>query len=157
MSFNRLPKYFAKIDAHIALIDEALEVLQEKLPINDYKNLSSLEKFALNTLIFRFSKLQDLLGSKVFRSYLEYSGFETSEKSFFELLKEIEKEGIVDIDTWDELRKLRNQIAHEYLEEEDEAIEKINLFIQRSQELINIANRLREHYLAIERARKEDH
>ena len=153
----RLLKYFAEIDAHIALINEALEVLQEKLPINDYKNLSSLEKFALNTLIFRFSKLQDLLGSKVFRSYLEYSGFETSEKSFFDILKEIEKEGIVDIDTWDELRKLRNQIAHEYPEEEDEAIEKINLFIQRSQELINIANRLRECYLAIERARKKDH
>ena len=86
-----LPKYFSEIDAHIALIDEALEVLQEKLPINDYKNLSSLEKFALNTLIFRFSKLQDLLGSKVFRSYLEYSGFETSEKSFFDLLKRSKK------------------------------------------------------------------
>jgi len=150
----RLPKYFSEIDAHIALIDEALEVLQEKLPISDYKNLSSLEKFALNTLIFRFSKLQDLLGSKVFRSYLEYSGFETSEKSFFELLKEIEKEGIVDIDTWDELR---NQIAHEYPEEEDEAIEKINLFIERSQVLIKIAQKLRERYLAVERARKEDH
>lgn len=157
MNFNRLPKYFAEIDAHIELIDEAFVVLREKLPINDYKNLSSLEKFALNTLIFRFSKLQDLLGSKVFRSYLEYSGFETSEKSFFDILKEIEKEGIVDIDTWDELRKLRNQIAHEYPEEEDEAIESINLFIKRSQELVNIANRLRERYLAIERARKEDH
>ena len=153
----RLPKYFTEIDAHIELIDEALDVLQEKLPIKDYKNLNSLEKFALNTLIFRFSKLQDLLGSKVFRSYLDYSGFETSEKSFFDILKEIEKEGIVDIDTWDELRKLRNQIAHEYPEEEDEAIESINLFIQRSQELTKIAQKLRERYLAIERARKRDH
>ncbi len=153
----RLPKYFAEIDAHIELINEALEVLQNRLPIENYNDLTNLEKFALNTLIFRFSKLQDLLGSKMFRSYLEYSGFETSEKSFFDILKEIEKEGIVDIDTWDELRKLRNQIAHEYPEEEDEAIESINLFIERSQELIDIADRLRERYFAIERARKENH
>ena len=153
----KLPKYFTEIDAHIELIHEALDVLREKLPIKEYKNLNSLEKFALNTLIFRFSKLQDLLGSKVFRSYLEFSGFETSEKSFFDILKEIEKEGIVDIDTWDELRKLRNQIAHEYPEEEDDAIESINLFIERSQELIDIADRLRERYFAIERARKEDY
>ena len=153
----RLPKYFTEIDAHIELINEALKALQNRLPIENYNDLTNLEKFALNTLIFRFSKLQDLLGSKVFRSYLEYSGFETSERSFFDILKEIEKEGIVDIDTWDELRKLRNQIAHEYPEEEDEAIEKINLFIQRSQELIKIAQKLREHYLAIERARKNDH
>jgi len=153
----RLPKYFAEIDAHIELINEALEVLQNRLPIENYNDLTNLEKFALNTLIFRFSKLQDLLGSKVFRSYLEFSGFETSEKSFFDILKEIEKEGIVDIDTWDELRKLRNQIAHEYPEEEDEAIESINLFIERSQELIDIADRLRERYFAIERARKENH
>jgi len=153
----RLPKYFAEINAHIELINEALEALQHRLPIENYNDLTNLGKFALNTLIFRFSKLQDLLGSKVFRSYLEFSGFETSEKSFFDILKEIEKEGIVDIDTWDELRKLRNQIAHEYPEEEDEAIESINLFIERSQELIDIADRLRERYLAIERARKEDY
>lgn len=153
----RLPKYFAEIDAHIALIDEALEVLQEKMPINDYKNLSSLEKFALNTLIFRFSKLQDLLGSKVFRSYLEYSGFETSEKSFFDLLKEIEKEGIVDIDTWDELRKYRNQIAHEYPEEEDEIIESTNLFIEESKKLIKIVKKLEVKYSAVKRKREENH
>ena len=149
----RLKKYFSEAKKHIELINEALEVLKDKLPIKNYKELDSLEKFALNALIFRFSKLQDLLGSKIFRNYLEFSGYDTSEKSFFDILKEIEKEGIVDIDSWDELRKFRNQIAHEYPEAEDEVIESINLFVQKSKELIDISQRLEEKYLEIKQRR----
>ena len=149
----RLKKYFSEAKKHIELINEALEVLKDKLPIKNYKELDSLEKFALNALIFRFSKLQDLLGSKIFRAYLEFSGYDTSEKSFFDILKEIEKEGIVDIDSWDELRKFRNQIAHEYPEAEDEVIESINLFVQKSKELIAINQRLEEKYLEIKQRR----
>lgn len=151
----RLKKYFKEVNLHIELIGEALGALEDSLPVKSYEQLNNLEKFALNTLIFRFSKLQDLIGSKIFRNYLEFSGFDTSEKSFFDILKEIEKEGIVDIDTWDELRKYRNQIAHEYPEEEDEVLESINLFIKKSEKLIIIAKRLEEKYLEIERRREE--
>ena len=149
----RLTKYFQETKAHIELINEALAILKDRLPIKNYKELESLEKFALNVLIFRFSKLQDLLGSKIFRAYLEFSGFDTRDKSFFDILKEIEKEGIVDIDSWDELRKFWNQIAHEYPLEEDVVIESINLFVQKSKELIAISQKLEEKYLEIKRQR----
>jgi hypothetical protein len=86
---KRLENYFAEATKHIQLINEAKEVIT--LPIKDYNNLSSLEKFAINTLIFRFSKLQDLLGTKIFRSFLEFNKFEVEDKSFLILLKEIEK------------------------------------------------------------------
>ena len=150
---ERLDKYFYEINTHIELIYEAKKALKNKLPIADYKDLTSLEKFALNTLIFRFSKLQDLIGTKVFRNYLDFVGFETSAKSFFDILKEIEKEKIIDIDSWDELRQLRNQIAHEYPEGEDEAIESINLFIEKSDILIETAKKLEQKYNEIKQKR----
>ena len=153
----RLTKYFQEANKHIELINEALEYLQGRLPIDHYQTLTNTEKFALNALIFRFSKLQDLLGSKIFRHYLEFSGYDTTEKSFYDILKEIEKEGIVDIDTWDELRQYRNQIAHEYPEEEDEVIEKIDLFIEKSKLLIDITRRLQEGYDEIKRQRAQNH
>ena len=152
----RLTKYFQETKAHIELINEALDVLKDMLPIKNYQELDNLEKFALNALIFRFSKLQDLLGSKIFRTYLEFTGFNTSDKSFFDILKEIEKEGIVDIDTWDELRKFRNQIAHDYPLDKDEVIESINLFVQKSKELIRISQKLEEKYLEIKQQRDRD-
>ena len=150
---ERLDRYFYEANTHIELINEAKNALSSRLPILDYKNLNSLEKFALNTLIFRFSKLQDLIGTKIFRNYLDFLGFSVESKSFFDILKEIEKEQIIDIDSWDELRKIRNQIAHEYPEEEDEAIESINLFIEKSDILINTTKRLEQKYNAIKQRR----
>ena len=153
---KRLVSYFIEAQKHIALISESLDVLKPKIPIGTYETLSQLERFALNALIFRFSKLQDLIGVKVFRTYLDYSGFETAEKSFFDILKEIEKEGIVDIDSWGELRELRNKIAHEYPEEIDEMVESINLFIEKSGELVVISDRLEEKFNEIKKERNRD-
>ena len=144
MLAKRLETYFTEASKHIELIEESLEVL--KTPIVDYESLSQLEKFALNALIFRFSKLQDLIGAKIFRSFLEYSGFSTQGVSYFDILKEMEKEGIIDIDSWSELRELRNTIAHEYPEENDEMVESINLFIDRSHTLVEIANILEKKF-----------
>jgi len=146
---ERLIQYFDEGNRHEELIVEALGALEPFLPIRSYDALGSLERFALNALIFRFSKLQDLLGAKIFRTYLEYSGFTVQERSFFELLKEIEKEGIIDIDTWNELRQLRNQVAHDYPTELDEVIESINLFIDKTGTLLDVFHALEEKYHAI--------
>jgi len=147
MNEKRLESYFAQASKHMQLIEEAKSVIN--LPIVNYEQLSNLEKFAINALIFRFSKLQDLIGSKIFRTFLEFNKFDTKDKSFLILLKEIEKEGIVDIDTWDEFRKIRNNIAHEYPGEEDEALEAIELLIEKSTDLIKIAQNIMDRFYEI--------
>jgi len=144
---NRLDTYFYEANKHIEHIIEAKDELN--LPITSYEELSKLEKFALNTMIFRFSKLQDLLGVKIFREYLEFSGINVSEFGFFDILKLLEKEKICNIDTWNELRKLRNDIAHDYPHELDEMLEKINLFIKSSDKLVSISKNLKRRYDAI--------
>ena len=69
----------------------------------------------------------------------------------------MEKEGILDIDEWQLLRELRNDIAHDYPEELDEKIEKINLFIKRSDDLLRVFDKLEEKYLEIKRRRDQNH
>jgi uncharacterized protein with HEPN domain len=147
----KLTTYFQEATKHITLIEESLEEL--KTPIQEYETLSRIEKFALNALIFRFAKLQDLLGAKVFRSYLEYNGYNTQGISYYDILREIEKEEIVDIDTWSELRELRNKIAHDYPEELDEMIESINLFISRSKEIVVISKKIESKFYEIKAKR----
>lgn len=144
---KRLESYFSEAQKHIQLIQDAREVIT--LPIVDYEKLSKIEKFAINTLIFRFSKLQDLIGSKIFRAFLEFNKFDTEEKSFLVILKEVEKEGIVDIDTWDEFRKIRNHVAHEYPGDEEEALQSIELLIEKSSILIDVALKLRDRFYEI--------
>ena len=139
---KRLDSYFAEAQKHIILMEDAKKVIT--LPIKNYDTLPDLEKFALNTLVFRFSKLQDLIGSKMFRTYLEFNKFDTRNKSFLELLREIEKEGIADIDSWDELRRIRNSVAHEYPGEEEETVEALELLIRKMPLLIAVAHRLKD-------------
>ena len=153
MNQKRLKLYFQETQKHIDLIEESLDVLKDALPIKNYDDLAQLQRFALNALIFRFSKLQDIIGAKIFRNYLEYSGYNTAEKSFFDILKEIEKENIVDIDTWDELRELRNKIAHEYPDEVDEMLESVNLFIEKASLLTDISKTLEQKYYEIKKQR----
>jgi len=152
---DRLNNYLKEANRHKEHILEAKDELV--LPIKEYDTLSKLEKFALNTLIFRFSKLQDLMGRKIFRDFLEFIDISSQELDFFDVLKELEKERVLDIDTWQELREIRNEIAHDYPEELNEKIEKINIFIKRSDDLLKIFDRLEEKYLEIERKRDKNH
>ena len=144
---NRLKDYLTEATLHKEHIIEAKDELN--LPIKNYELLSKLERFALNTLIFRFSKLQDLMGRKIFREFLEFIGISTVDFSFFDILKELEKEKILDIDSWQELRELRNDIAHDYPDEFDEKIQKINLFVKQSDKLLQIFNKVESKYNAI--------
>ena len=125
-------------------LEDVLERLRSLYPISleKFQKLSSAEKDMLDTLAFRFSKLQDLIGSKIFREFLKEVGFVTEGKTFLELLEEVEKEGIIDIDSWSEFRKVRNLIAHDYPDDLEEKVEAINYLIEKTPELMEVVRRI---------------
>jgi len=134
MAIDRLQFYLKEAKRHVERLNDVLERLKPLYPfdIEKFNNLTSSQKDMLDTLVFRFSKLQDLLGSKIFREFLNHTGFITEGKTFLELLREIEKEGITDIDTWSQFRKVRNLLAHDYPDETLEKIEAINFLIENA-------------------------
>lgn len=102
MNLSRLKNYLKEAKIHIERLNEVFERNKEIYPLDveKFKQLTmEQKKNMLDTLAFRFSKLQDLIGTKIFREFLDEVGFITEDKSFLEILKEIEKEGIIDIDT----------------------------------------------------------
>ena len=125
MNSSRLKNYLREAKIHIERLNEVLKEIKKIYPLDveKFKQLTIEQKNMLDTLAFRFSKLQDLVGTKIFREFLDEVGFITEGKNFLKILKEIEKEGIIDIDTWSEFRKVRNLIAHDYPEEWEEKIE----------------------------------
>ncbi len=50
---------------------------------------------------------------KLFKSVLLYLG-ENTNKPFLDILNQLEKIDIIDVDEWFEIRDLRNEIAHDY-------------------------------------------
>jgi len=141
---NRLKAYLWEANIHIARLQEILNALKKLYPLNveKYQDLGLEEKNLLDSLAFRFSKLQDLIGSKIFREYLKEVGFVTEEKTFLELLMEIEKEGIIDVDTWSDFRKMRNLIAHDYPEDVEKKVEAINYLIENAPVLMEVVRKI---------------
>jgi len=141
---NRLKAYLWEANIHIARLQEILNALKRLYPLNveKYQDLGLEEKNLLDSLAFRFSKLQDLIGSKIFREYLREVGFVTEEKTFLELLMEIEKEGIIDVDTWSDFRKMRNLIAHDYPEDVEKKVEAINYLVENAPILMEVVRKI---------------
>ncbi len=144
MGMGRLKLYITEAKIHIERLENVLKRLERFYPLTleKFENFSPSEKDMLDTLAFRFSKLQDLIGSKLFREYLKEVGFIVEDKTFWELLKEIERERIIDIDTWSEFRKVRNLIAHDYPEDLGDKIEAINYLIENSIILIKVVEKI---------------
>jgi len=92
-------------------------------------------------LIYRFSKLQDCMGAKLFKSILLYQG-ENIDKPFLDILNSLEKMDIINVDEWFELRDLRNEISHDYDDNDNHAINILNTIYNLQLELKKILNNI---------------
>jgi len=113
-----------------------LENLQFKKIINNNQDLAFADQ-----IIYRFSKLQDIMGAKLFKSYLTAQG-ESIDKPFLDILNRLEKLNILEVDEWFELRDIRNDISHNYEEDENIAIDLVNTIYNNKVELELILNTL---------------
>ena len=155
---ERLINYFNEAKKHIAKIESAKKALDEVMPLDkkSFYELCENKQDKLDVLLFRFSKLQDLLGRKIFRAILEYSGFDT-DVSFVKILSELEKESLLEVDRWVGLRDARNAIAHEYPDEEEYIIEEINFIYKEVGYLIEVSQKLQEYFYEIDKTRDRNH
>ena len=70
----------------------------------------------VEAFVSRFGRLQDTLGDKVFPIYLAAQGEKAG--AFGENLDRAERLGLVqDAQSWIDMRRLRNQMVHEYIED----------------------------------------
>jgi hypothetical protein len=107
----------------------------------DYKNTR-----IVNSFLFNFSKLQDKIGAKLFKKTLyELKEIDSFSIGMIDVLNLLEKLEIVeDATDWDNLREIRNILAHEYPLDIDERVENIHLALDGYQNLKKIYNRLKD-------------
>ncbi len=110
------------------------------LDISRYSNLEGLDVSVIDQMIFRFSKLQDTMGDKIFPAILELNGEEVKKITFIDRLNRLEELELLYKDEWMALRKDRNEIAHEYSFNQEEVVDSINLIYNRVNDLLKIYN-----------------
>jgi hypothetical protein len=116
---------------HFSRLENAFLALEENymFPISDIEFkyiLDSRVNLAYSDqIIYRFSKLQDSMGAKLFKSVLLYEG-ENVNRPFLDILNRLEVIEIINVDEWFEMRDLRNEIAHDYEDNSEVAINILN-------------------------------
>ncbi len=93
-----------------------------------YKELLPEDLSFFDQLIFRFSKLQDSMGGRLFPMILENLGEDIKGMPFIDRLAKLEELNIIaSADDWALLRETRNIVTHEYPFITEEIIEGLNL------------------------------
>ncbi|MDT0647425.1 Cthe_2314 family HEPN domain-containing protein [Zunongwangia sp. F260] len=117
---------------HVQRLNYAYSQIAFLLPFTaeNVDRLKDEEISHLDQYIFRFSKLQDTLGQKLFPAVLARLGEEVFNKSFLDIFNRLEQLDIIeDYSLWQELRIVRNEIAHEYNEDQHDLAEKLNKLV----------------------------
>ncbi|WP_291856693.1 hypothetical protein [Marinilabilia sp.] len=151
---DSMEKAFETGYLHLKRMNFANSKVKKFLPItrDNYYLLDDETIGFLDQYIFRFSKTQDLIGSRIFPLTLQTLAEPVEDKPFIDVLNRLEKLNIIDsAQNWIELRKIRNDIAHEYPSNLNERIEGINILFENLTTFRQILNRcsqvLEEHGL----------
>ncbi len=111
-----LTELFDECDRHLQALSEAMQRCPQPLTPGHFtpRNpdlIATLDQFA-----YRFSKLQDVMSVKLFRGFAVQILKEPVESApIIDILNLLERYRYLDsVQRWQEIREIRNQIAHEY-------------------------------------------
>ncbi len=138
---ERLAHIIKEANAHLLRMEEAFAKLAEKynFPLDENNFLRLLEDDLplADQIIYRFSKTQDTIGAKLFRSFMIAQG-DNPNQPFLDILNTLEKSHILMVEDWFALRDLRNEIAHNYDDDKDKSLNIINNVYQYKNKLKKI-------------------
>ncbi len=141
---DKLTETFDTCALHLKRIEFAKSKVDAFIPLkrDNYYSLDDETIGFLDQYIFRFSKLQDIMGTRLFPYTLEALAEPFTDKAFIDILNRLEKLGILDSAFgWIQLRKIRNDISHEYPASLIERIEGINYLFNHTEDLKKIIER----------------
>lgn len=141
MQKNALASKFEQVK----LLTQACDIdsaLLQKLSVDffdDYNN-----QRIVNSFLFNYMKIQDKIGSKLFKSVLlALREIEDDSITMIDVLNRLEKLRFLEsAQIWDELREIRNAIAHEYPTNPQDHIEIIKLALSGYESLKGVATKL---------------
>ena len=116
--------------------------LQRVKSVENFEKLTEEQLEIIETLMNRYSRAVDILINKVLRS-LDYLELEESSRKL-DIVIRAEKRGFVrDYNILIEMKDLRNELAHEYLEER--LRDRLEEVISKSRELVEIADEINRY------------
>ena len=113
----RLQSLLGQCANHAARLETAAREVRDLGSLEGARlaNPSEDDAKRIDLLLYRYMRLQDALGGRLFPALLEAGSEEPVESAYIDKLHTLERLGVIaSKETWMELRALRNQMAHDY-------------------------------------------
>jgi hypothetical protein len=128
-------------EVHVKRILQAKAKSDSLFPLSPdtYSTLKDKDIVYIDQLVYRFTKLQDTLGAKLFPSMVSVLREDSRTLTIFDVLNDLEKrEAIPSAERWMLLRELRNQIAHDYENDPENGSYYLNEIFDKARDIVNI-------------------
>ena len=141
----RLGSLVEACSRHLQFLRAARARLPQPLTATHLAAESDTLVAALDQFAFRFVRLQDTMGARMFRAVLVEILREPYEDApLRDVLDRLEGLRLIDsADAWERIRVMRNALAHDYPESPEEKAAALNVAMQMADEMGAILNRLR--------------
>lgn len=125
---------------HKKAVLNAYDQIMHLLPltVERYESLEADQAVYIDQFLYRFAKLQDSMGEKLFGTLLYLLGEDFANKPFIDMLNRLEKLGLLTKDEWLKLRSIRNDVAHEYAFFKEELVASLNEIFATKKRLVAI-------------------
>jgi hypothetical protein len=147
---DKLTETLAICDLHFQRMKFAYENIEKYFPLTEFNlsQISPIELALFDQLIYRFSKLQDSMGTRLFKQLLEVLEEDITGLPFIDILYKMEKLNLLEnAKDWIALRQTRNTLSHEYPFYQEVQMEELNLLPEDVDKLSTIWIKLREYTL----------
>ena len=130
---------------HSAVLSDALTDLEQtRLSAADLDHLSKEVRRLLDQFAYRYTRLQDDMGARLFPAALRALGEDVGPMPMLDRLARLEQLGwLPSADEWLELRRIRNEFAHEYPEEAEERFLRLQMAIRSASRAMSLYEAMR--------------
>lgn len=126
---------------HADRLQWSTQAVKKHLPftVDSLERLPDIEVAILDQFTMRFSKLQDVMGAKLFPAVLELGKEQGDLDVFVDKLNRLEKIGAIpSAEQWLMLREMRNAFSHEYPDDPEMQAAILNKAFSLASELLAI-------------------
>ena len=137
-------------DTHLQRLTRSKKLLCEFFPLTAeaFSDLTELEIEHIDQFVYRFSKLQDSMGTRLLPSIYTWLEDDNRPIPFLNVLNRLEKLRLIaDVGKWQFFRNLRNNLAHDYPESLDQTVETLNLLHTEIGSLESMYKDIRDYWL----------
>jgi len=143
---HKVGRAVRECEIHLDRMHYAMRDMDHFMPLDEaaYARLSMDQIQVVDQFVFRFSKIQDAMGERLFKAALELVSEEVKSRTFLDILNRLEQLGALESrEQWMGLRVMRNRFAHEYDDDAVSMSEALNTAYAQAPRLKEIFDRMR--------------